>query len=285
MRHEIRRQTGANGNKKIVDGYLAEQFALIPEALREVETTDPFVVPKVYNKTLWIADVHSLFYCRKSLEIAIDIGIKNNCNSIIILGDYMDFYGDSKFDKNPKLSIDFFEREQELGQDLLKMFQEIFGYVVLKEGNHDRRRENRIFHIASQKPELADYAKLSDFLFFDGCTVNFVEDYRHIIYGKLNGIHGHEYFGGGGIHIAHNRLLKAFDSIISAHSHRGESKIMTDINKQIFGSWALGCMCKLTPRYSPKNNWVNGFAITEMEDNGDFSVDNRAIYNNKTFSI
>lgn len=264
---------------------LAEQFALVPEALREVENTEPFDVPVAYNKTLWIADIHSLFYCRKSLEIAIDYGLKTGCNSAIILGDFMDFYGDSKFSKDPRLSISFFEQEQELGQELLRLLQDNFGYVVCKFGNHDVRRENNIFRIAQQKPELADYAKLTDFLFFDGCTVNFVEDYRHIKYGKLNGIHGHEILGGGGIHIAYNRLNKAFDNIISAHSHRGQSNIKKDINGQLFGSWAIGCLCQLNPRYWPKNDWANGFAVTERDKSGEFGVDNKVIYGGKIFSV
>ena len=282
--------TNSTGDKtklrKDSDIFVAEQFALIPEALKEYETNEPFTVPMVYNKTIWVADLHSLFYNKKALEIAVNHGAKIGCNSVVILGDFMDFYALSKFDKNPKISIGFFETEQELGQEILSMLQKVFGYVVLKYGNHDKRREDFIYRIASKYPDFADYARLSDFLFYDGCTVNFVEDYRHVIYGKLNAIHGHEYFAGNGaIHVAYNRLNKAFDNIVSAHSHRAQSIIRKDINGKIYGSFALGCMCQLNPRYSPKNDWTNGFGISEMESDGEYVFENKLIIGNKVFSV
>lgn len=258
-------------------------FALIPAEIRDTTTTEPFIIPVSIKKTLWISDIHGRFYDRKALQIAIDYGIKSNCDSVVINGDFLDFYGDSKFDKNPSL-VYLFE-EQEWGQEVLQMLQKLFGYVVLKQGNHDVRRELHIQRLSATKPELMDMAKYSDYLFYDGCTVHFVEDYRHIVYGKLNAIHGHEYYGGGGIHVAHNRLHKAFDNVISGHSHVAQSKIKTSISGEVYGSWALGCLCDLHPRYASKNEWVHGFAITEKEPDGSFGVENKAIFNGKIFSV
>lgn len=281
----IRNCLNAHGQKKKYKCAedLARQFALIPEAIREVETTEPFVVPTGIKKTLWIADIHGRFYNRSALEVAVNTGIKEKCDSVIILGDFLDFYGFSKFDKNPLVSSIF--EEQEWGQDILEMLQNIFGTVVLKEGNHDIRRQRYVERLSASMPELVGLCKYSDYLFFNGCHVNFVEDNRHIVYGKLNGIHGHEYYGGGGVHVAYNRLLKTFDNTISAHSHVGQSVIRKDINNNVFGSWSLSCMCDLAPRYSPKNNWTNGFAITSKDSTGDFEVDNKVIHGNKVFAV
>lgn len=260
---------------------LARRFALIPAAIKETSTTEPFIVPTNVHRTLWMADIHGRFYDRKAFETAIEYGVKKNCDSVIINGDFLDFYQHSKFDKNPQTSILMDEREW--AQDVLKLLQDVFGYVVLKEGNHDSRREAHIARLASTMPELMDLSKYSDFCFFDGCRVNFVEDYRHICYGKLNAFHGHEYYGGGGIHVAYNRFHKALDNILTAHSHKSQSIIKPNINGHIYGSWALGCLCELHPRYSSKNDWNQGFAVTEKNADGDFEVDNRIIYKDKTF--
>jgi hypothetical protein len=166
---------------------------------------------------------------------------------------------------------------------MLQLLQDTFGYVVLKKGNHDIRRERHIERISKDMPELMDLARYDDYLFYEGSNVQFVEDYNHIIYGKLNGMHGHEYYGGG-IHIAYNRLHKTFDNIISAHSHVSNSVVIKTINNEMFGSWTIGCMCSLTPRYAPKNNWHHGFAIISKEANGEFEVNNKRIIKNKIFS-
>lgn len=282
-RSTIRYALNANGRQVKTKEDLAKRFALIPEAIKEVETTEPFIIPTTVKNSLVIADIHGRFYNKKAFEIAINYGIQHNCDSVIIDGDFVDFYGESRFDKNPSISIIF--EEQEWAHDILSLLQDTFGYVVLKEGNHDIRRERHIARLAASKPELMEYAKYSDYMFFDGCHVNFVEDYRHIVYGKLNIIHGHEYYGGGGIHVAYNRLNKAFDNVMSAHSHKPQSVIKPTINGHILGSWALACLCDLNPRYSPKNDWSNGFARIDKDSNGEFSVDNRVIYGNKTFSV
>lgn len=272
---------GSSSCKSTAD--IARQFALIPDQIRELTNTEPFVVPTSIKKTLWISDIHSRFYDRKALEMAINYGIKENCDSVIINGDFMDFYGHSKFDKNPAISIIF--EEQEWGIDILEMLQNTFGYVVLKSGNHDLRRQLHVERLSATMPELVGMSEYKDYLFFDGCHVQFVEDYRHIIYGKLNAIHGHELAGSGGIHVAHNRFNKALDNVISGHSHKAQSLIRKDINGHVLGSWTTGCLCDLTPRYSPKNDWTQGFAITEKDATGEFDVNNRIIHGNKTFPV
>lgn len=262
---------------------LARSFALISDPVIELRNPEPFVFPSGYNNTLWIADLHSRFYDKKALETSIDYAIKHGCDSVCINGDFMDFYGDSKFDKNP-LILSTFEQEQEWGQDILKLLQDTFGYVVLKKGNHDIRRELLIERLSIKMPELQGLTSYSDYLFYEGSNVQIVEDYQHIIYGKLNGIHGHEYQGGGGIHTAYNRLNKTFDNTISAHSHKSQSVIKSSINGEIFGSWTIGCLCNLSPRYTPKNEWTQGFAVTKREKSGDFEVHNKVILKGKLFS-
>jgi predicted phosphodiesterase len=281
----IRRALNADGNEHRSEAKeeLARRFALIPSSIHDTVTSEPFIIPTSVKNTLWMADIHGRFYDRKAFEIAIESGIKAGCDSVVILGDFLDFYQHSKFDKNPSISIIF--EEQEWGQDILKLLQDTFGYVVLKAGNHDARRENHIQRLSATMPELMGMASYSDYLFFDGCKVQFVEDYRHLRYGKLNGIHGHEYYGGGGIHAAYNRFNNALDNLISAHSHIGQSVIRTGINGEVYGSWSIACLCDLHPRYASHNKWTNGFARTTKDKSGDFEVENRIIMGNKTFSV
>lgn len=282
VRLYVRRALACNGEKYRTDKFVdfAERYSFIPDPIIELEDLKSFVVPVSIKKTLWLADTHGRFYDKVALETAINHGIKNNCDSVILLGDICDFYADSKFDKDPRISAIW--EDMEWVQDVLELLQDTFGYVVAKEGNHDERREKHIMRLSQTMPELVDVNTFENFCSFDGCHVNFVKGYNRIIYGKLNGLHGHELYGGG-ILVARNRLLKTFDNTISAHSHISQFFSVKDINNNMYGSWTLGCMCNLNPRYNPMNRWTQGFAITEKDDTGTFEVDNKMIHNGKIF--
>ena len=284
-RFYVRRALGAKGERSINDKSeaLAAKFALISEPVHELIDSTPFIMPQGYKSTLFIADLHSRFYNRQALEIAINDGIKQKCDSVIILGDFMDFYGDSKFDKNPSI-VEQFGAEQEWGQDILKLLQDTFGYVVLKKGNHDIRRELHIQRLAAKMPELQGLESYSDYLFYEGTNTQFIEGHRVIEYGKLGCIHGHEYQGGGGIHAAYNRLNKAKQNVVSAHSHISQRDIRMNLKGEPIGSWTLGCMCNLNPAYNPKNDWTNGFGIGQKDASGDFEFENKVIFGSKIFT-
>ena len=280
-RRFIRRVTGANGIVLKKDEQLINDFALLENPIVECELK-PFVVPRQYKKAFIINDIHSKFHDRKALEVAVNHASKQNCDIVIINGDLFDFYQFSRFDKNNRIKAEFLS-EREWVQDFLLLLQNTFGKVIFKKGNHDLRREQFIQKLSGDMPELQGLESISNYVMFDGSTVEVVEDYNIIEFGKLNLIHGHEYQGGGGIHVAYNRLNKAMDNIMSGHSHVTQSNMKKTITGKYYGSWAVGCLCSLSARYNPQNNWNHGFAIVEREDSGDFIVNNRRIIDGRIF--
>lgn len=261
---------------------LKRKFALIADGYNEEITGLPFVIPKQYKKPLIIADIHSVFWEKWAFMAAVEDGVKHNCDSVIINGDFIDFYQYSKFSKD-QLTIERALQEKEWGIDVLSLLQDTFGKVFLKMGNHDIRRE-RYFKekLSFDFPEFMDKCRYEDYLMFDRSTVDIIPDWQHINFGKLNIIHGHEYYGGG-VHIAYNRLNKTFDNVLSAHSHLSQSVFRQNINGQPYGSWTIGCLCHLHPRYNPMNNWNLGFARAERESSGDFEVINRRFIGKKHY--
>ena len=278
----VRTVTGTNGKKLCKkDEQLIRDFALLEQPVVECELK-PYTVGKQYKKAFNISDVHSRFHDRKALEIAINNGAKNGCDICIINGDLLDFYQVSRFDKNPNI-LQYFYSEREWVQDFLLLLQKTFGKVVFKKGNHDIRRELLLQRKAMDVPEIQGLESISDYVFFDNSTVEIVEDYNIIEFGRLNFIHGHEYQGGGGIHVAYNRMNKAMDNVISAHSHVTQNSMKKSLSGKFYGSWTVGCLCSLSPRYNPQNNWNHGFAIIEREDDGKFEVQNKMIVDGKIF--
>lgn len=257
---------------------LARRFAMIEDGVVELPNNQPFVIPSQYKKALCLADIHSRFCNKKSLEIAVKYGMNAKCDCVIIDGDFMDFYQNSRFDKNPSI-LQYFESENDWAISTLSMLQDCFGKVFLKKGNHDVRREQRVEKLALQMPELMNLSSYNDCLFFKGSTVEMIEDYRVVQFGKLNIIHGHEYQGGGGVHVAYNRMNKAMDNVLSAHSHIAQSDLRKTIDGSVIVSVTLGCLCDLHPRYNPMNSWTHGFAVAERNSDGNFMIDNRVIIN------
>jgi len=279
----IRYVTNSYGEQNKHDKYtdLEEGLILINKPVIELDYT-PYIVPPAYNKTLIIADLHGLFCDMQSLEIAINYGIKHNCDSFIIDGDFLDFYQFSKFDKSNRIVEQFYE-EQEWGVELLQLLQRIFGFGILKEGNHDARRQLYIERLPLVYEEIKLLGGYSDYLNYSGSNIQFIKDYNVINYGKLNIIHGHEFQGGGGIHVAYNRLNKAFDNIISAHSHVKQEAVRVGIDGEVYGSWTLGCLCNLHPRYNINSNWTHGFATVAKDESGFFEIQNKLIINKKIY--
>ena len=271
------------GNRRVKGGdELARRFSLIEDGAAELPNPEPYIIPEQFKKALCIADLHSRFCDKKALEIAINYGIKAKCDCVIINGDYIDYYQNSRFDKNPDI-LRYFDTENDWGIEVLRLLQDSFGQVFLKRGNHDLRREQRIQKMALQMPELMDMATYNECLSFPNSKVEIIEDYRVIKFGKLNIIHGHEYQGGGGIHVAYNRLNKAMDSVLSAHSHIAQSDLRKTIDGSVIVSVTLGCLCDLHPRYNPMNSWTQGFAVVERKDKGHFMIDNRVIIDGEAY--
>jgi predicted phosphodiesterase len=270
--------SAAGGRQARSDAEISRRFTMIEDGAIELPNNQPFEIPDQYKKALCLADLHSRFCDKKALEIAVKYGIKAKCDCVIINGDFMDFYQHSRFDKNANI-IQYFDTENDWGISVLSMLQSAFGKVFLKKGNHCIRREQRIQKLALQMPELMDMQSFAECLFFDGSTVEIIEDYRVVKFGKLNIIHGHEYQGGGGIHVAYNRMTKSMDNVLSAHSHVAQSDLRKTIDGSVIVSVTLGCLCDLHPRYNPMNSWTQGFAVVERLVDGNFMIDNRVIIN------
>ena len=48
-------------------------------------------------------------------------------------------------------------------------------------------------------------------------------------------------------------------------------------------SYKVGCLCQLDARYAIINQWTHGVASVEIEQNGDFLVENKIIHNGKIY--
>ena len=103
------------------------------------------------GRWLILNDIHFPYHCEKSLDTALNYGLANGFNKVLINGDMLDMYKLSRFDKDPrKPSIN---EEFTMVREFLKSLNENFNETIYKIGNHEDRWEKWLI---SKAPELLD---------------------------------------------------------------------------------------------------------------------------------
>ena len=283
-RTTLRRYSGLQGKKsrKTVDPELQRPitynyapFNDIPKSFKS--GPNDFTLPSDANHILVLSDVHFPYHDEEALGSAIQYGIQEQVNTILLNGDILDFYQLSRFDKDP--SKPKMKTELEQGRWFMKALRTAFpkARIYYKIGNHEDRLEKWLRLKAPEWLGMEEF-ELKMLLRFGENQIQLIDSDATIKVGNLNIIHGHEYMGGGTVNPARNLYLKAKASTICGHFHRKSEFTTRDINNSIQGAWTTGCLCELYPEYMKGHtDWVHGFAVVKVNKDGTFSVDNKMI--------
>ncbi len=238
-----------------------------------------FVIPSSVDEMLIMNDIHIPYHDMEALKTTLRYAKDRNVNGILINGDMVDMYSSSRFNKVPDQTNAFFEIER--GRMFLEQLRKLFPKIPIyyKFANHEERWLLKLYDKlpeASSDPDLLLEGRLK----LDHYNIELIKDKRVIEYGKLNIIHGHEMFASSGaVNLARNFLLKSFDNIAFGHFHRTQDYMKPTIKHKNLGSFAIGCLCGLSPDYAPLNDWNHGFAIAKRDDTGYFELENKMIIN------
>ncbi len=270
----IRRLRGAAGewNRKRVDttaertseeARTCEKWgALIPEP----DTTDWrfHSLPLGVKRWLICSDLHVPYHepepIKKMFQFAEDQGI----DGVLILGDGIDAYQLSSFQKDPRRR-DIVKEVEAWGQ-MLDAFRELVGKrgkIVWKAGNHEYRLER---YLMSKAPELfgSPWLNWEVMCELKRRKVQWVPSHHPILHGKLVLIHGHEWGArfSSPVNPARGAFLKAHECVLEGHGHRTSHHTESTILSRDISCWSLGCLCTLTPEYRPLGNkWNWGFGV------------------------
>jgi len=211
--------------------------------------------------------------------LALRHGVDSGCDSLIINGDFCDFFRLSKFRKD--VNVVQFREEIDMVLETLKVIRDIFkdGSIYFKEGNHEERLES---YLQVRAPELLGIAKftLREILNLDDLGIEYIGEKRPLKIDHLYIIHGHEfvYSSYNPVNPARGYFLRARTICLGAHYHQTSEHTETALDQKVTSVWSTGCLCDLHPKYMPINKWNHGFAIINMEK-GRFCVDNLKIIN------
>ena len=231
------------------------------------------------KRLLVLSDIHIPYHSVNSLTIAFDWAKKQKPDAILLNGDTLDFFGLSRYAKDPKKRS--FSSELESFKDFITILKKTFdAKIYFKIGNHEERYEHYLWMKAGELAGIDDF-ELSNIIKARAEGIEIIADKRIMKAGELNIINGHEYFGSfSPVNIARGLFTKGKVSAMQGHNHQTSEHTEADMNGKITTTWSVGCLSELHPMYMPLNKWNHGFAFIEI-DGDDFQVQNKRIYKGK----
>jgi predicted phosphodiesterase len=223
-----------------------------------------------------LSDPHVPYHDLPTIRGWVDDCRRHDVKALLLNGDVLDFYQLSDYLRDPSKPR---MREEILkGKQFLEYLRSTFpkARIVYKEGNHDERLKR---YLANRAPDLLDLEeiRLPRLLEADRLGVEWVEDKRIVLVGKLPVIHGHEYRGGGGVMPARWLYLRTGESAMMGHLHQPTFYSFRTMTGKEVGMWSLGCACHLSPLYAPLNQWAHGWGVVEVARDGGFNVHQRRL--------
>jgi predicted phosphodiesterase len=269
--------------KKVKDKslFMSEERPRNPWKLPESEETiyEPFIVKA--KKIAVLSDVHIPYHSITALSATFDKIAIEKPDAILLNGDFIDFYGLSRFMKDPrKRSV---AHELQAAREFLDILSNFNAKIYYKIGNHEERYEH---YLMQKAPELlgVQQFELKHLLGLHDRGIDLIGDKRIIKANDLNIVHGHE-FGQSifsPVNVARGLFLRGKVSAMQGHNHSVSEHTESNMNGDIVTTWSLGCLCELNPAYLPINKWSHGFAFIELSENGkDFHVRNYRIHQGK----
>lgn len=275
-RNAVRYYTGKLGKANRKDIATTELFRTtpvkLPKTWRKIRT--PYKLP--VGLWLVLSDIHVPFHEEKPLEAAIQQGQIEKVDGIFLNGDLQDCAAVSYW---PTARRDF-NAEIDAVIDFLDWLRQEFPTqkIVYKPGNHEYRLPR---YYISKAPELVDtpYAAMETVIDFESRNIEFL-DYHQIVYaGLLPILHGHEVRKlASMVNPARGLFLRIKSFGACSHCHSTSTHPERNIKGVDLTCHSFGCLCDLSPDYNPVGtNWNWGFALVNVEKNGDFEVVNRRI--------
>jgi predicted phosphodiesterase len=288
-RNHLRYIAGKSGEANISKGITSSGFfekearPLNPYNLpkSDAETFDPFVMP-FFEKVLIMNDVHLPYHDLPALTAAIDFGVANNPNAILLNGDILDIHKLSYFEKDPRKKN--FSEELDIFKDFMSFLQNQFKCpIYYKFGNHEERYDKFLQEKAKELVGVEEFELENIIQKRADCIV--IRDKRIIINNGLPYVHGHD-FGRGvfsPVNAARGLFNQAKHSCVKGDCHTTSEHTEPDMFKKVITTYSVGALCGLTPKWLPLNKWNHGVAIQHNTAEGRYRLENRRIENGEIY--
>lgn len=286
IRDRIRYYRGVHGTKDfkyLLDKSFVKDKSTIEEGFKKLKIFSQNKEMQNVNlkegRYLVLSDIHIPYHDMDSISTALEWGLNNDIDCIILNGDIMDCYPVSSFIK--EVGMPSLREEIEMTQAFFSYLRELFPIIPIyyKLGNHEERVRNYLLRNAKEFSDV-ESLKFENLLRLESFGIKLVN--REIIkLGKLNVLHGHEMGESvfSPVNPARGMFLKAKSSTLFGHNHQVSHHSENNINGESTGVWSMGCLCTLSPDYRPYayTKWSHGFACVDVNEDLTFHVNNMKI--------
>lgn len=229
-----------------------------------------------------LSDIHVPYHNISALSAAIEFFKKQKIDGLLLNGDTIDCHRLSRYTKDPKKRN--FKLELDTFKELFNVLEkQLKCKIYFKLGNHEIRYQNFLYEKASELAGIEEF-EFENIIKARARGIEVIGDKTVMKLNGLNGIHGHEYIGGisAPVNVARGLYLRGKVSAFQGHNHATSEHSETDMNGKIVTTWSIGCLSELHPDYMPLNKWNHGFAMVDLDANGeDYEFKNKRIYNGK----
>lgn len=245
----------------------------MPKTWREVRT------PHELPPGLWavFCDLHVPFHDMRAVESAISYAQAQKVDGILFNGDMQDCASISFWMSGRKRD---FDKELVVFIDFLKFIRGEFpkAKMVYKPGNHEYRLPR---YYQMKAPELIGIplAVFDEVLGLEQRGIEYLDYSQIVMAGKLPILHGHEVRRiSTVVNPARGLFMRLKSWGMCGHCHKTSENPERDMWGTLLTTWSVGCLCDLSPDFDPyTNGWNHGFALVNIEKNGDFEVENKRI--------
>lgn len=222
----------------------------------------------VKDRMFIISDIHVPYHNRKATATALEYIKHERPKYVTINGDAIDFYGISRYSRDPKRKL---ETQNELDEfqcflaDVRKAAPD--AQIFFVEGNHEERWNKYLRDHASELEGVKGFS-LQEVLGLDKQKITFVPS--GFVYGSCYVIHGDGLFGGKSGLTATKWMEKYMASVAVGHIHRLAIVHRRAANKQRLFGVECGTLSSFDPGYEMSGfaDWQTGFASLTRYTNG-----------------
>jgi predicted phosphodiesterase len=246
------------------------------------ETSFESFTIKGHKRVAIFSDIHVPYHSIDCITAALDFCKKEKPDALLLNGDAIDCHRLSRYTKDPKKRN--FKHELDTFRAMFDVFEkELRCKIYFKLGNHEIRYQHFLYEKAGELVGIEEF-EFENIIKARAKGIEVIGDKQPMKLNNLWGLHGHEYVGGisAPVNPARGLFLKAKVSTFQGHNHQTSEHTEPTLTGKMVTTWSLGCMSELHPEYMPLNKWNHGFAMVDLDSNGeDFEFRNKRIFKGK----
>jgi len=222
-------------------------------------------MPRTVERVAYLPDIHAPYHDEPALVAALRYVRQLRPHVVYQLGDLVDFYPLSRFDRDPARA-DSLQDELDQGRDILRRIRAAAGKarLYLIKGNHEHRLTRYLWQRAPEMSGLRGL-RLPALLGLDELDIRYVD--RGVTLHRDRIVkHGTLIRQRAG-YTATGEMERAGQSGVSGHSHRLGHVHRRNYRGRVSDWIEAGCLCRMDPEYmeGATVDWCHGLAAGEWD--------------------